>query len=294
MIGELLRKYDLAISTGTSDRFTLSTFYAAPYRIGIVPNAKISNLWKRFLLQGYVEADFGINTLVQNLRLVDVLGLDRVYQPILPDKPSEQSSLASTLPFCADAENYAVVHCFASGDFKSWLPEKWKVVVADLVSRGLKVVLTGGPGAAEVAALEELAAAGPEEVVVTAGKLDFAEIVELLNGASLSVSIDTCVSHLSAACGIPTIVLFGPTKVEKWSPWPYQFTSESPQYIKTDNSMYCDNVYLVKGRCSCPGVPTRCSHKQKGYSLCMHGIKADAVLQQIDFVLSSAMIKSKA
>ena len=61
--------------------------------------------------------------------------------------------------------------------------------------------------------------AGPEEVSPDAhrfSRLD--QLAEWLRGARLYVGNDSGITHLAAAIGVPTLVLFGPTDPRVWAP----------------------------------------------------------------------------
>src|SRR6202030_2996916 len=45
------------------------------------------------------------------------------------------------------------------------------------------------------------------------------EIKSLLAGASLFIGNDSGPAHMAAAFGVPSIVLFGPSDCDVWSPW---------------------------------------------------------------------------
>ena len=47
-----------------------------------------------------------------------------------------------------------------------------------------------------------------------------ADVAELVAGAAVYAGVDTLVSHIAAAAGTPTVVLFGPSNPMKWAPWP--------------------------------------------------------------------------
>ena len=57
-----------------------------------------------------------------------------------------------------------------------------------------------------------------DSIVNAAGDYRFPELVDLLAGASCTVSVNTGVMHLAAATGAPTIGLNGPTAEHRWGP----------------------------------------------------------------------------
>lgn len=205
----IYRRYELALATQQSDRSHLYAWLAAPRRVGIVPDMTWSSAWKRRSCEAYeLLDDLNSHTVVQNLRLADRLGIARCYE-IVP--PHVEGTIRLEKP-------YAVVHPVAKFAYKSWTPEGWGALIAWLRAEGLKVVLTGGPSDEERAYCAALARDG--EIADISGQLSFAELAALLRRCSLYVGPDTSVTHLAAACGAPTLALFGPSNPVKWGPWP--------------------------------------------------------------------------
>ena len=103
---------------------------------------------------------------------------------------------------------YAVIHPFAA------LPEKtWSsfVRVAKFVSEilHLEPVFIGGPA-------DDLT---PFREWRTFANAPLEDIARLMRDASLFVGNDSGPAHIAAAFGRPSVVLFGPSDAEIWSPW---------------------------------------------------------------------------
>jgi ADP-heptose:LPS heptosyltransferase len=98
------------------------------------------------------------------------------------------------------------------------MPERY----AELIRRILTgyddavVMITGAPE--ERAQAEELARANGSRAVSFAGRSSLADLPALYAHAVLMVSNDSGPAHFSAACGLPTIVLFGPETPKLYQP----------------------------------------------------------------------------
>ena len=80
------------------------------------------------------------------------------------------------------------------------------------------------------------------------GKLSLAELAELIRGARLYVGPDTSVTHIAAACGTPTVALFGPSNPVKWGPWPIGAADDpSPWRMLGQPWQRKGNVALLQG-----------------------------------------------
>ena len=107
----------------------------------------------------------------------------------------------------------------------NWEPKVWpadrfaatfQALATSLVPNAVPVVL-GGPGAAEHAMAAPLLAALPGAIDLV-GTLSLPEAAAVLQRASLFIGNDSGLMHLSAATGVPTIGLFGPTDATTYGP----------------------------------------------------------------------------
>ena len=88
---------------------------------------------------------------------------------------------------------------------KRWPAGRYAELARALLGRGMGVVVVGGPAEAEIG--REIAAAAPGAADLT-GATDYAQIAGLGARAALAVGNDTGPTHLVAAAGAPTLVLF--------------------------------------------------------------------------------------
>jgi heptosyltransferase III len=131
---------------------------------------------------------------------VERLGLPFRFFPVLP--PVEQASACSSVLNLPPQirENFAVIHPFASSPKKRWPLKKFQEV-----ARRLKMPVRW--------------CAGPEEELADAVRIDnLYELACWLARARVYIGNDSGISHLAAAAGTPTIVLFGPTDPAVWAP----------------------------------------------------------------------------
>lgn len=241
LLRRIFRRYDLAVATQQSDRSHVYAWLAAPRRVGLVPDMTWSSLWKRVSCFAYEPLDdVNTHTVVQNLRLADRLGIPRLYE-VVPPNARKEGILKDK-----DEKAYAVVHPAALFAYKSWTLDGWKGLIAWLRGEGLKVVLSGGPSAEERAYCAALA--GDPEVLDVSGQLSLGELAERIRGARLYIGPDTSVTHLAAACGTPTLAIFGPSNPVKWGPWPAGASDDpSPWRMLGRPWQRKGNVILLQG-----------------------------------------------
>jgi heptosyltransferase-3 len=152
-------------------------------------------------------------------------------------------------------------------------------LIQALTGRGLRIVLTGGPAAEEREFCERLVAAAPASTVSVAGKFSFAQLTALLERATLFVGPDTSVTHQAAACGTPTVAVYGPTNPVKWGPWPAGFAEDRSPYENKALAQRVNNVLLVQPPGDCvPCHQEGCDRHKASYSRCLQTLPGDTVI----------------
>lgn len=102
-----------------------------------------------------------------------------------------------------------VLHPGSGSPRKNWPLDRWRPLAAWLrATHSNPVLALAGPA--------EPPAAADLGVSVLAGALP--EVIAALRGAVLFLGHDSGISHLAAACGVPSILLFGPTDPARWAP----------------------------------------------------------------------------
>jgi heptosyltransferase-2 len=103
----------------------------------------------------------------------------------------------------------------AVGPGKAWPPEFYAQLASRLAAEGIAVWVLGGPNEALIA----------RRIVETGGALvrdltgnDLRNAIVALKAATLAVTNDSGLMHISAALGTPTVAIFGPTSPRLWAP----------------------------------------------------------------------------
>jgi ADP-heptose:LPS heptosyltransferase len=132
-----------------------------------------------------------------------------------------------------------------------WPAEHFATVLRALQeSRGARIVLSEGPTDARFVA-DVAARLG----TVTRWRAPLGDTLGLLSLTQLVLSNDTGLAHVAAAAGVPTIVVFGPTDPERWSPpGTHVHVVRSPTGIVADSD---PNVVLRAAYAALDGAPLR-------------------------------------
>ena len=182
---------------------------------------------------------------------------------------------------------YAVLHVGASTPLKHWPADRWRVLADRLRADGLAIAWSGGP--AERAMLDAVGIAADETDL--GGRLDLAQLWQLLASARLLVCPDTGITHLARLTGVPTVAIFGPgSRVvhgagEFWSRSRFDAVTVDDFPCRDQHVLYRREVAWVR-RCgrrfdaaAAPGGasdPGAC-----GRALCMEAIDGERVVAAI-------------
>lgn len=107
-----------------------------------------------------------------------------------------------------DERPYLVFLHATTRDEKHWPESHWRELIALLADSGLRIKL---PWGAEHEHQRAIRLAKDFDYVDVLPKMSLAEVAQVIAGAKTVVSVDTGLSHLTAALDKPNITLFGPT-----------------------------------------------------------------------------------
>lgn len=139
-------------------------------------------------------------------------------------KPLERLAIfaADSVPRLAMNYQPSPINCLAlhpgsGSERKNWPEQNWAALMQRLIAEtSVKLFIVGGE--AEGERLERLAQPLPPGRIQVARSLPLTDLAVRLAGCAAFVGHDSGISHLSAALGLPTLVLWGDTVEEVWRP----------------------------------------------------------------------------
>ncbi|HEX6124547.1 MAG TPA: glycosyltransferase family 9 protein [Pyrinomonadaceae bacterium] len=158
---------------------------------------------------------------------------------------------------------FALLHPAAAFATKQWSVENFAAVAQFLRSKGLDTVAVAARN--ESATLRKLQAAVGFPIR-TFDDLTLPEITALATKASLFVGNDSGIAHIAAAVGTPSVVIFGSSNRDHWSPW-----TDAPNEVVYEE-------FLCQ---PCPGHECR----EFGEPRCILSVKPEKVFGAIDRIL---------
>ena len=296
LFNQLFQRYDLAIITQPSDRSYFFGSLAALRRVGVVvedtPRSKKNSAWKRAISMHWVPVDyFHQHVILEKLRLLEPFykdkGLDLFAHPISVTPPKAQT--LTPLIQSQIRQPYIVLHPGPLNAYKRWPLSYWQELITHLVNDGNQIILSSSPARQDLELNQDILSLLDINIrgslINTEGRLSLPQAVTLLKGATLYIGVDTSVSHLSAACETPTIVLFGATPPTNFGPWPNGFVGQKPYQIRA-RMQIVKNVCILQGPGDC--VPCRkagCEDKSGSRSECLDLLKPNQVIEAVQRML---------
>jgi len=276
----MTRRYDIALSTLHGDRSTMYAFLVGRWRAGLLHDNR-KERWKRHLLHRWLPFDdLNTHTVRMNLALADPLNIDRNSKVVPSWHVEEEQHVYQLLR--GNVSPIAVLHAFPKFNYKMWSRDGWIAVARWLADRGYLVALSGGRDAAEVAYVADLAVDMPTHTLNLAGKLSLGASAYLVSRAAIYVGLDTALTHVAAALGVPTIALYGPTNPVKWGPWPYGQAADTNPW-RRHGSQRAGNVTLLQGVAACvPCTLEGCGREISSFSDCLLSLPAAKVIAAIE------------
>jgi lipopolysaccharide heptosyltransferase I len=150
-----------------------------------------------------------VHVIDKNLALLRPLGIEAMGARTfpLPETRTEAASVERGLA-TAGLEAFVVLNAGGGWASKLWPADAFGALARRLLERGLRSVVTWGPGEEDLA----------DRVVATSGgaavrcfPTTLRELIELLRRARLVVAADTGPLHLACAVGTPVVGIYGPT-----------------------------------------------------------------------------------
>lgn len=130
--------------------------------------------------------------------------------------PTSTERIRSLLPMHAD-DTRLILHVGATKTYKMWHAEQFASLCQHARRAGLTPILVGA-GHKDRVQIARVQSFLCRPVLELCDQLNLPELIALLQHSRAYVGNDSGPMHLAAACGIPTVGLFGPTNDNLWHP----------------------------------------------------------------------------
>jgi heptosyltransferase III len=271
------RRYDVSIGVNASDRTAFQVAASGRKSIGFVePRPK--EWWKRALFSHasvYDTERHVVELLLGQLKFLDI--------PPVPDiRMHFTGADREAARAAAGPGDFVLFHPYTRWEYKKWPSRNW----ADLCRRvekgtGIRVLFTEAPGVFEGRIREEILAAGMGDHRFVPSMPSLSQLAALVSLAKCLVSVDTVVAHMSAALGIRTVAIFGPTPPHRWGPWP-KGHPVSPPFGSRGGIQRNGNVVIVQKAWDCAACDRMgCDDRPDASSRCLLELPPDLVYNEV-------------
>jgi lipopolysaccharide heptosyltransferase I len=158
-----------------------------------------------------------VHVIDRNLALLRALGIDALGLREFPFPTwSAEAQAAVTQLHALGLREFVVLNPGGGWPGKLWPPERYGAVAAGLRARGLRSLVTWGPGEERLA---DRVVAASDGAAVKSQATTLPELGELLRRARLVVAADTGPLHIACALGTPVVGIYGPTDPRRNGPF---------------------------------------------------------------------------
>lgn len=259
------RRFDLVIDLqGLFRSGFLAWMTGAETRIGFAAARECAWI---FYTHRMPAGDPDAHAVIRNYGVARLLGFEDVpiaFHLQVQPQARERASLLLAEAGMAPGDRYAILTPGARWETKIWPADKMAAVADHLrQAHGLKIVLAGGPG--EASDCRAVAAASHGPVANLCGQTRIAELVALIDGATVMLSNESGPMHVAAALGKPVVGVVGPTNPRRNGPF-------APNSRIVRSGLPCSPCYLRK--------LAQCPHDLA----CMRQVQPDEVIRALESV----------
>ena len=231
------QKYDFVLDAQGSIKSAITTFLSRGYRLGMDKYSVRENL--AYLTYQQTFSVSWQQHAINRLRQLFAEALNYPLPETKPDYGIIKEKLIQTkieLP-----ENYMVCIPNTSCATKLWSNQAWSALIEKMTALGINLFIPWGNEEERKKAVQ---LSNNNSLTQVLPYLNLNEMAAILMGAKAVVALDTGLSHLSAALGVPTIVLYGPTNPSFIGTiGPSQFHIKIPN---NGNNIQDNNIVLKK------------------------------------------------
>jgi ADP-heptose:LPS heptosyltransferase len=223
------RGFDLALVPGDNRWSWLARALEARWIVAFAPDQGSYKDWPVDEMRAMPQAELAWGDIAATLLVSD---------PPAPFAVNEWPA-PPFAPYTRPQGRYCVLHLGASSPHKQWPAERWRTILQWAEGRGYAVVLSAGRG--EEHLLKKVDPEGSRSAL--AGRLDLAQLWDLLRHAAFLACPDTGVAHMARLVGVPTVAIYGPGS--PISTGPGRFWAKSPFRALWDPAIPCRDQDLL-------------------------------------------------
>ena len=193
----------------------LTSFLKGKTKVADGTNTNLNSLWQLVFDEILMFNQTLTHTVEKDYRIV------KKYFPLPDSPPKLQYSREKAAPVFGKIinNNFVVIRLATRWKSKEWPLEDWAELSLWLLEIFDTIVISTGRSPTEIEQAKLLQDKTGEQCIYSEKGMSFAELAYLLYRAKLYVGVDTVTTHLSAACGCPTVAFYGMSNDRVYGPW---------------------------------------------------------------------------
>tara|TARA_B110000008_G_scaffold264630_1_gene289063 strand:+ start:3416 stop:4492 length:1077 start_codon:yes stop_codon:yes gene_type:complete len=276
LIKNIFRKYDLSINLTASDRSVLYAIFASRNSISAIEKNQKKSWWKKILLKKYYYFDNQKHILINNLRPLNLLGIEPSKKIKAPIASNKIFNLVKNKLLKLGISEFLIFHPSAQYEYKVYSRELRHQLLKLLSDSKIKIVISGGNTLID----QEISKYLPnhKNIYNWIGKTSIEEYIALSSLSIGYIGMDTLNMHIAALQNKRIFAIYGPTNLLMWSPWSNKL--ESSATINQPIQTYGD-ITIFQGNLPCVACG-QAGCDNNGRSNCLDYIDPKAIFQEVN------------
>jgi heptosyltransferase III len=273
------RHYDFSIGANWSDRTGIISSLTGRHSTGFY-HFKRKEWWKPFLLSQCNFFDGNAHMVPIMLSQLESLKIPALPRVVMGFDEEDAGFARKQL----GAGGYILLHPYSRQSYKYWPAVSWAKLAEIIRQSGLRPLFTSPAAVADEKQFHTIERAANGVMDSFPQPFTLPQLAAAIQQSRGYVGIDTVATHMAAALEVPTIALYGPTRVTVWGPWPNDWQGSEP-YAPGRRIQTRGRITVMQQ--SWPCVPCNkelCPISSRGKMECLEALSPEAVFESLQSV----------
>jgi heptosyltransferase-3 len=276
IIQKIYRKYDLSINLTASDRSVIYSLLSAKRSISAIEKKSQKSWWKKILLTNYYFFDIDQHILVNNLKALNLLNINKVVNNDFPKVSEEITNKVKLLLEREKISQFIIFHPSAQYDFKIYPKHLRDELLENLNSLDIPIIISGSNNKVDLEIKKDLPKL--KNLYDFIGKLTLEEYFALSQLSLSYIGMDTLNMHIASVQNKQIFAIFGPTNLSMWSPWSNDQNAATNENIPLQKY---GKVTIFQSSMPCVACGKAGCNDNNGRSECLFTIKPEDIFSEI-------------
>lgn len=273
----ILRKYDLSINLTSSDRSVIYALLASKKSISVIEKKNNKSWWKKIFLFKYYFFDKEKHIFLNNLKPLDLLN---IRYDIALKSIKVSNNIIKKVKKKIDKfgiKDFLIFHPSAQYSYKIYPQKHREDLLLYLSNLGIPILVTGTNNKIDLNIKLNLPSL--PNIINFIGETSLEEYFALSSLCNAYIGMDTLNMHIASSYNKPIFAIFGPTKLNIWSPWSNQLKVAATQNQPIQEY---GNVTIFQADMPCVACGNAGCDNNHGKSDCLDNISPKIVFDEIN------------